>query len=80
MLTVDSMWNAGIPDNTIADYEPRVIFVPISFTNREPSRRVSVEFDLLWSRSVKGQVVGSVSDAAAYASEHPRCADYPSRC
>jgi hypothetical protein len=55
-LTVDRMWHADLPG--ITDEQTRVLFVPISFTNREPSRRVSLQFDLLWTRVSGDQALG----------------------
>jgi hypothetical protein len=55
-LTVGKLWYADI-ENAL-DETTRVVAVPVSYVNRELGRRVVLEFELLWRRSVKGQVLG----------------------
>jgi hypothetical protein len=57
-LSVEPMWYADLPDKFDASRETRVLFLPIEYTNRDPTRRVSLDFDLLWHRDVQGQVMG----------------------
>ena len=57
-LTVGRLWHAGLEDRPLPGDKTRVVALPVSYVNREPVRRVILEFELLWRRSVKGQVLG----------------------
>lgn len=74
MLVIDRPWSAEIA--VADDYAPRVLFLPITFTNREPSRRLSLQFELFWTRSAQGQVVGPYK-VGRYT---PRAGRSPARC
>jgi len=55
-LTIDAPWKGDLPldpDGTV-----RVVFVPITFTNREADRRVVLRFELLWHRVFGHQALG----------------------
>jgi hypothetical protein len=50
MLNVDRLWYADFENLPHETKEVRLLFLPITFTNREPSRRLSLQLDLLWQR------------------------------
>jgi hypothetical protein len=56
-LAVGGLWYSDLPSPYYGGEERRVVFVPVEYTNRH-SRGVSLRFDLLWRRDVRGQVLG----------------------
>jgi hypothetical protein len=57
-LTVGNLWYTDLEDRPLPGDTTRVVALPVSYINREPVRRAVLEFELLWSRSVQGQVLG----------------------
>jgi hypothetical protein len=57
-LTVGNLWYADLENRPEPGDTTRVVALPVSYVNREPERRAVLEFELWWSRSVKGQVLG----------------------
>jgi hypothetical protein len=57
-LKIDPPWYGDVPDRAGAGEEERVLFLPIMFTNREPTRRLSLQFELLWTRGPREPVLG----------------------
>jgi hypothetical protein len=43
------MWHATLPEGH-PDAGSKVLFLPFEYTNRHPTRSVSLEFDVLWTR------------------------------
>jgi hypothetical protein len=57
-LKIDPPWSGEIPVTSVATgHTPRLLFVPLTFTNREPTRRVSLQFELLWTRVFGGEQI-----------------------
>ncbi len=56
-LEVGSPWYGDFHDPFVGE-DVRIVFVPVRYTNREPGRRVSLRFDLLWRRDAGGQLNG----------------------
>ena len=57
-LTISPLWYGDLPNKYEPSGEKRVLFLPIDYTNRESSQRVSLDFELLWRREFKEQVIG----------------------